>query len=129
MTTPDSAAVYAAELAALAAQRQLARPLPTPQPPVKGDELDDAVRLVEDAIDATSEYVATGNRADRVAIPTARTGRGVVDALLEAGWQPPDARVGWALLLDGVPIVLLREHPGDVRQGLTVRPLTYRRVW
>lgn len=103
------------------------RPAPTAQPPVAGDELDDAVRIVEDAIDATSE--AMGTYGDVMA-PTARTGQAVVDALLEAGWQPPDELTGWALLLEGVPIVLLREHPGDVRrQGLTVRPLTYRRVW
>lgn len=96
------------------------RPAPTAQPPVAGDELDDAVRIVEDTIDATSSCGVT----------TDRTGQAIVDALLEAGWQPPDELTGWALLLEGVPIVLLREHPGDVRrQGLTVRPLTYRRVW
>lgn len=107
----------------------LSRPAPTAQPPVAGDELDDAVRIVEDAIDATSDEW-TDEDGRRVSSPSDRTGRAVVDALLEAGWQPPDDIVGFALLLEGRPIVLLREHPGDVRaQGLTVRPLTFRRVW
>lgn len=58
------------------------------QPPVAGDELDDAVRIVEDAIDATSDEW-TDEDGRRVSSPSDRTGRAVVDALLEAGWQRP----------------------------------------
>lgn len=46
----------------------------------------DAVRLVEDAIDATSERA--GSWSDGL-VPTARTGLAVVEALVEAGWAPP----------------------------------------
>lgn len=53
------------------------------------EQLADAVRLVEDTIDATCVFVATANRADRVAIPCEHTGRAVVEALVELGWTPP----------------------------------------
>lgn len=106
-----------------------ARPAPTAQPPVAGDELDDAVRIVEDAIDATSDEW-TDEDGRRVSSPSDRTGRAVVDELLEAGWQPPDVVVGFAVLLDGHVYVVTREHPGTPQApGFTVRPLTFRRVW
>lgn len=53
----------------------------------------EAVRLVEDAIDATSDGVSVEvcavERIDRVMVPSARTGLAVVEALVEAGWAPP----------------------------------------
>lgn len=47
----------------------------------------EAVRLVEDAIDATSADASFDGL--RVAVPTDRTGLAVVEALVEAGWAPP----------------------------------------
>ncbi len=56
----------------------LAEPL---EPPPAVERHADAVRLVEDTIDATSTFVQTANRSDRVAIPTERTGPAIVEAL------------------------------------------------
>lgn len=49
----------------------------------------EAVRLVEDAIDATSDRVVASG-GGRLAVTTVRTGLAVVEALVEAGWTPPD---------------------------------------
>jgi hypothetical protein len=46
---------------------------------------DEAVRVVEDAIDASSE-----TQFGLHYIPTARTGRAIVAAMLEAGWTAPE---------------------------------------
>ena len=68
------------------------RVAPDPDEPVRVvDEqtrLDDAVRLVEDVIDATSEH-ADVFRTGRTYIVSARTGSAIVQALIEAGWTPP----------------------------------------
>lgn len=48
----------------------------------------EAVRLVEDAIDDSSERVHPGHGP--VLVPSARTGLAVVEALVEAGWLPPE---------------------------------------
>lgn len=51
---------------------------------------DDAVRIVEDTIDATSdEWTDQDDR--RVSSPSDRTGPAIVAALVDAGWQPPGA--------------------------------------
>lgn len=47
-----------------------------------------AVQIVEDAIDATSEHIRDPELFNAF-VPSARTGRAVVDALIEAGWSPP----------------------------------------
>jgi hypothetical protein len=50
--------------------------------------IEDAVQIVEDAIDATSEHIRDPELFNAF-VPSARTGQAVVDALLEAGWTPP----------------------------------------
>lgn len=57
-----------------------------------GSARPDAVRAIEDAIDATSEraYYSCG-----CLVPTSRTADAILDALIEQGWTPPQkARPG-----------------------------------
>lgn len=49
----------------------------------------DAVRLVEDTIDATSERWSCGAYGCDTRFTTDRTAPAILAALLEAGWQPP----------------------------------------
>jgi hypothetical protein len=56
-----------------------------------GEQIEDAVRLVEDAIDASSQHAFQVAHTTRWRVPTDRTGQAVVDAMLEAGWTPPRA--------------------------------------
>lgn len=53
--------------------------------PVAGDPVtdDDAVRLIENVIDATSDV-----RVGAYLVPSSRTATAVVEALREHGWQP-----------------------------------------
>lgn len=44
---------------------------------------DDAIRLVENVIDATSDV-----RVGAFLVPSSRTATAVVEALIEAGWRP-----------------------------------------
>lgn len=64
----------------------------TPTPEVDPD----AVRLVEDVIDATSTEGGFTHADARV--PTADTGPAIVRALVEAGWQPPQQSLTTELL-------------------------------
>lgn len=57
-----------------------------------GSARPDAIRAIEDAIDATSEraYYSCG-----CLVPTARTAETILDSLIEQGWTPPQkARPG-----------------------------------
>lgn len=63
--------------------------------PHSGSAHHDAIRAIEDAIDATAERRSFGYESCGCLIPTERTAEAILDALIEQGWTPPQkARPG-----------------------------------